>query len=407
MSQATSQTVKWAFVAAGALAAVWPTYEFALVQSVRSANPELALSHSPGDGVALSKLVNRKIEKEGEYAASAEDTRIALRSLVLTPLSRSSLRIIGMNADLTGDSARAATAMKLSDRVSRRDAFAQVWLLEKAAAQNDFDAVLLHYHAALAVTPGLGEVLRPILVSAVQFPEIRAAIMPYLRSNASWTPGFLAQASNDASTTDLLDMISPVARWLSDEEYEEGISRLVYRLAADGEWSEAMSLAQSTWGDFDVEKFETPSTSTVTTDERLGRLAWSLTRSGGINARVNQDGFLDVSMDPLSRGTVVNRSLPVKGAGEYTFTQRVKFTGGGERARINWRADCISSAERPSERVWDQAIPTRAEATTYRSTINLPADCNLLTLTLSGTGPESQPPSNFSITQMEFARSVR
>ena len=312
-----------------------------------------------------------------------------------------------MNAELTGDAERARAAMNLSDRISRRDTMAQAWLLEKTLARNEFEAALQHYHAALSVRPELGPVLHPVLVTAVQYPEVRSAIRPYLVSDASWAPSFLGKASEDAAPGDLLDTILPVARWLGTEPYYDSIGRLARRLAAGGRWDDAMELAETTWGDFSAQEFASPSPSKATTDKRLGLLAWSLTTSKGINARVTQDGVLDVSMDPLSRGTIAYRELPARGGGTYSLTQRVKFFGSGEMARISWHANCLASADRPGNRVWSQSIPSRSEATTYRSNVSIPPDCNLLALTLSGTGPESQRQSNFNITQLEFARSAR
>lgn len=401
------QTVRYAVAAVASLAAAWPAFEFALVSTLRVTDPASALEWRPGDGPALAKLVNRRIEKDRTYKANAEDTRTALRSLIATPLDRSSLRIIGLNAELNGDRARARSAMQLSDRVSRRDSLAQVWLLERAAERDDFEGFLAHYHAALSVTPELGEVLRPILVSAVKYPQVREAAQPYLRNNAPWAPAFLAKAAVDAEPGDAFDMTLPVARWLSGKQYQAAIAQMAFRLAANGRPGDALKLAEATWGDFDAKAFTSPAPNRVTTDERLGRLAWSLANGGGISVRTNDEGQLNVSIDPLARGSLASRDFPVQGGSDYTLTQRVKFSGRAERVRIAWRADCVAAADEPARRVWDQPIPPRSEATTYRSTISVPAGCNLVTLTLSGTGPESQPPANLSLEQIEFARSAR
>ena len=402
-----AKLAKFLLIGAASLALAWPAYDFALFSTLRVANPEVALRLSPSDSVALAKVVSLRIKEEQRYDADPDDTRAALRSLSATPLSRSSLRIVGMNAGLAGDSDRAAAAMGLSSRVSRRDTLAQAWLLERSLERNDFEAALQHYHAALSVRPELDQVLNPVLVTTVQYPEIRTAIRPYLVSNARWAPSFLNRASEDADATTLFEMISPVARWLGSEPYYHSMGRIAYRLAADGKWDDAMELAETTWGDFSAQEFAALPPSRITTDKRLGRLAWALTTGQGINARVNQDGTMDVSMDPLSRGTIAVREVAVAGGGQYSFIQRVKFFGSGEMARINWRAECVSSADEKSRPVWKQTVPSRSDAMTYRSAINVPVDCNLLSLTLSGTGPESQRQSTFRIMQVEFAKAAK
>ena len=392
-------------VGAFAIAASWQSYQYALISTLRVKSPELALSISPSDSGALARVVTHKIKADGRYQGSSEDVRAAIASLKSTPLSRSSLRIIGANAEIEGHEERAMHAMKLSHSVSRRDTLAQVWLLEKAAQRQDFKTFLTHYHAALSVEPEFGNSLNPVFATAVEYPELHQVIRQYLRSNANWTAAFLSVASEKANPKDLFEMVLPVTRWLSNEKYEYAISRTANRLAADGDWEDAMVLAESTWSDFDAQDFSKHAPSRASVDQRLGRLAWTFVSDNGIRARLSQDGLIEVSINPLSRGVVLFRDLPINASGEYTFSYRVKYLGGGEKARISWSAHCVNSAEDPRKQIWDQAIPTRAEPTIFRSTIDVPSNCKLLTLTLFGTGPESHPPSNLSMNQIEFRRS--
>ena len=111
-----------------------------------------------------------------------------------------------MNADAADIQSWAA--MALSSRTSRRDTLAQIWLLEKAAEQNDFDALLTHYDAAVTVTPELASVIHPILVATLKYETARSALKPYIRRSARWMPGFLNIASRDAAVGDLVDLLS-------------------------------------------------------------------------------------------------------------------------------------------------------------------------------------------------------
>ena len=156
-----------------------------------------------------------------------------------------------MNESLAGDAQKAFAAMSLASKVSRRDTTAQVWLLERAAADNDFEAILRHYDAAMSVTPELGPVLQPVMVDALQYQDVRDAMVGYVNRQARWMPGFLNLASREAALEDVIDLTAPIAVALSAEEYEKSIARIIYRAAQDGDWEGAMDYAEAVWADFE------------------------------------------------------------------------------------------------------------------------------------------------------------
>ena len=396
--------VKSAAVAGLSLAAAWQAYAFAIVPNLRLSSPELALAHRPHDAASLSKRVGAKIKEAGAYVSAPSDASEAVRSLVFTPLSRSSLRIIGMDAAQRGEADAARSAITLSHRLSRRDPWTEIWLLEQAARKDDFDGILTHYNAALSVNPELAPVLNPILVTATASPQVRLPLKEYLRGNAPWVPGYLAAASRDANIDDLVEMVMPVAHHLRGEPFTPALSAIVYRLAANGRWDEAMRVADATWTDFDAPKFAQMALSDASTDLRLGQLAWSLGSEQGVASSLTRDGGLEARLSPLARGTIASRDMRLSGPGQYAFTQRVDFGGSWQGARLRWSADCVPASGAPPERVWDQTLPVASKATTYRSTVSVPGGCNLLRLTLSGTGPEGQSEALFSVGDLAFTK---
>lgn len=404
MSTSKPGLVKSALIAGLSLAGAWQAYAFALVPNLRLSSPDLALAYRPYDAVSLSKRVNVKAREAGGYVADPADAADAIRSLIGTPLSRSSLRIIGMDAAQRGEANVALSAMALSHRVSRRDAWTEVWLLEQAAREQDYEKILTHYNAALTVNPELAPVLNPILVAATTFPQVRLPLKQYLRANASWTSGYLAAASKDAELNDLLDLVLPISHHLRDDTFTPAISTIVYRLAEGGRWDEAMRLADATWNDFDAADFARFEPGSSSSDERLGRLAWRLSSEQGLVSTLTQDGGIDVILSPLARGTIASRDIRIPSPGPYALTQRVEFRGRWQSTRIRWLGECISGPEAPTKRVWGQTIPSASKATTYRSTIPVPEGCNLLRLSLVGTGPDGQSEASLSVEGLEFAR---
>lgn len=386
------------------LAVAWQAYAFALVPNLRRSSPELALAYRPHDAASISKRVSARIKEAGAYASEPEDAANAVRSLIDTPLSRSSLRIIGMDAAELGKAGAARSAMILSHRLSRRDPWTEIWLLEQAAREDDFEGILTHYNAALAVNPELAPALNPILVEATVYPEVRLPLKKYLRTNASWTPGYLAAASKEADLDDLVDLVLPVSHHLRDEPFTPAISTILYRLAGNGRWDEAMRLADATWNDFDAAEFTKFAPGPASSDPRLGTLAWSFSSERGVSSTLTEDGGIDVSLSSLARGTIASRDIRIPVPGSYILTQRVELGGDGGSARIRWLAECISVSSGTAERVWEQTIPAASKATTYRSSISVPAGCNLLRLSLVGTGPEGQSEASLSVKNLEFGR---
>lgn len=392
---------KAATIALLTIFAAWQAYQFAFVVNLRMSDPQAALDRSPGDALALSSSVSRRIGEAGKYAASRQDVRDAMLSLTRNPLSRSSLRIIGANADMEGDGSRALEGMALSDRVSRRDTMAQVWLLERAAARNDAGDVMRHYDAAVSVTPQLGPLLHPILVGEMGDVRLRNAIAPYAQREARWMPGFLDRASRDADIDDLISVVEPAGRSLSGEEFEASVARSIFRVAQAGEWDRAMSVAEAVWSNFDAAEFGEAAFNDATADKRLGSLAWHVADGDGIEGRIGQGGGVEVLLRPLSRGQIARRTFPVIGGKAYELLQRVSFDGEGG-ARIAWRGECVRADNSGAIRVWDQTIPASGKAATYRSSITLPSECTMLSLTLDGSGPDGQRSAQVSITEFAF-----
>ncbi|WP_435419197.1 hypothetical protein WAB17_06485 [Parerythrobacter aurantius] len=383
-------------------ACAWQAYRFALLPNLRLSQPAVALAQYPDDASALSRDINNRIGKTGKYATTPEDRQAAVRSLVDTPLSRSSLRIIGMDKAMRGSVADARTALGLSNRISRRDSWAQIWLLENAARQDDSEAILNHYNAALAVTPELAPVLNPILVKASSDREVRAALRPYLSRDAAWAPGFLALAAKDGRLDDVMAIARPVTRQLGTDPYKPAVAQILLRLAAAGEWPEAMELARSVWDDFDSAAFADVSPSAASADERLGPLAWQFGDTDGIDATFAAGKTIEALLSPLARGTVATRSVPVTPGQSYQLRHRTQFERGSEGVRISWRADCLDAAGAASAAVWQEAVPVGFGPSVFERGFTAPAGCNLLSLTLSATGPDGQTASVVRITNLEM-----
>lgn len=398
--------VRLVVVAAATAVVAWQAYAFALVPNLRLSDPALALSRDPYDAATLSKQITIKSQKARAYVTSSEDSRDAAKSLIKAPLSRASLRIIGMEAAARKDIASAEEAIQLSNRISRRDSWAQIWLVEQAARNNDFDAILSHLNAALLVTPELSPVLNPILVQATVYPEVRDAVRPFLRGNAAWTPTFLNDAAKSAKLTDIYDIVEPVTRSLAADEYGPALAHLIFRLASEGRWDDAMRIAEASWKDFNPSEFGKAPPSDATSDKRLGRLAWTYAESNGISSSVGAGGSLLADLAPLSRGTIAERAFPVRAASGYTLTHRIRFERSARASRLEWSARCLTSVTEDGSVFWQETLPDGSGIHSFRATFAVPATCNLVALSLAGSGPDGQSSTAFEVTDLMLEQDI-
>jgi hypothetical protein len=384
--------------------AAFKAYDFSRFAYVRYADPVSAQEERPTDAAALSGWLDTRIGNDQQFLPGQKDAALARQSLVERPLSRASLRIMALAADARGEIAFADTAMRLSERVSRRDSLAQLWLIERAVQKDDLKSAVAHYHAALSVQPGLGKILLPVLANALAFPEVREEIRPYLEQRASWAPSLIQAAVDQAPTADLIDLMMPVAGILSDDQYTAANTRLIARLASEGKADLAWDYAQKLWPDFDRERFAKFSWNENNTDDQLGSLAWTLAHDSKITADLNAGSSLAISLSPLALGLIARRDVMVEPGASYQLTQRLAFDAGTPKGQIRWNGECVA-ADGTIVPAWEQNIPSASSATsTYRFAVRVPAGCRLMRISLSGTGPDSQLASTLKISDIAFAQ---
>ena len=137
-------------------------------------SPEVALRIAPFNAAALAISADRLIATDPIGKASA-GAQLAERSLRTQALGASAVRILGYGAEVDRHPARAEALIKLSQRVSRRDLGAQLWLIERAVGTGDVPEALRHYDIALRTTDKTAQLLYPILTSAL---DEQAVMLP-------------------------------------------------------------------------------------------------------------------------------------------------------------------------------------------------------------------------------------
>ena len=203
----------------GLLGVVGAWFAFALAVSgvARVKAPVAALAVMPGESVALASRADQLFFAMPQNPPP-EVKRLALKALESQPINPKALRILGYMEDAGGNSGKAETYIRMAAKLSRREPGAQLWLIEAAARQGDIRQTLVHYDIALRTKPDTQTILFSRLVGAIEDPEIRAALKPYIRSDNGWGPSFLSFAINNSKDLPVLASLILETGGLSDPE---------------------------------------------------------------------------------------------------------------------------------------------------------------------------------------------
>jgi hypothetical protein len=160
---------------------------------LRSGSPDTALRVAPWDAYALARAADRRATVTAPDSATAFRPigDMARRAVTRDPTIATAWRTLGLVRAVSGDQQQAAALMGAAERISRRDLPTQLWLIEAAVNRNDIHGALVHYDTAMRTKPSSTGLLIPIMVGALDTPDVRPAIARLLAANPPWAGDFL------------------------------------------------------------------------------------------------------------------------------------------------------------------------------------------------------------------------
>lgn len=374
----------------------------AWIAFARGSDPKAVLRVRPSDPVALARVIDQRGQGgEAIVVTPAEEKRARL-ALARAPLSRTSLRLVGLAAAAREDIAAADDAMAFADRVSRRDLPTQFWLIERSVQKGDIPAALAHYHAVLSVSPRSRTLLFPILTAAIDQPTIRQALSPYIVRQTNWSVALLGTAAGTGNPRNVVLLLLPIASHLRDQSFRVTNALLVSRLIQTGDTPLARLFVRSVWPSLSRTVFTNFRVSDNTTDERLGAFAWRFGATTGIVAHPVGDGGIDINADTLADGVAASRIMPIAGGRSYLFSQRVRSNGATAMAATRWQGFCLSGDGNRTP-IWSHTSATDAAGATDRAGIDVPAGCSAVEFVLSASGGDAQGGAGATIDALELS----
>jgi hypothetical protein len=369
---------------------------------LRKADPKVAYSADPSDGLAAVNAFAAELKNNPQFIISGRDADAAGASFVSRPLNASLLSFYGLRAASIGQSGFANAVIASADTVSRRDAISQLWMIEQKSGTGDVKGAVAHYNALLSVHPAMQATFLPVLVSAVAYPEVSAAIRPYLSPDTSWSAPFLDMASQRAEVGQYLDLVEPIASRLRGDGYAVSNARIIYRMLQSGLTGDTWKLFSAVAPNVDADAFRAFAPSSANLDQKWLPLSWTLGQSGDISASVDGDGIIDVTVAPTARGLIASRDVAVMPSSTYVLGHRSIYEPGSPRASLRWSVYC--SVQNGPQLIVDRFVPATATSKLVQLSVEVPKNCNLVRVELSALGSEGQLSSMIKITDLAFAK---
>jgi hypothetical protein len=374
----------------------------ALQSHSREVDPEAAYSADPSDGLAAVNAFAAELTTNPQFIISSRDADAARASLVRHPLNATLLSFYGLRAASIGQSRLANALMASADTVSRRDTFSQLWMIEQKSGADDVKGAVSHYNALLSVHPAMQATFLPVLVSAVAYPEVRAAIRPYLTPETRWSAPFLDLASQRAEVGQYQDLVEPIASRISGDQYAASNARIIYRMLQSGLAGDAWKLFSLVAPDVDVAAFRTFAPGGANLDPKWLPLSWVLGQSEAISASLDGGGTIDVTAAPTARGLIASRDVAVIPSSTYVLGHRSIYEPGSPRASLRWSVYCV--AQNGAQLIVDRFVPADANTKLVQLSVQVPGNCNLVRVELSTLGSEGQLNSMVRITDLTLAK---
>ena len=389
---------------AATLPLAWLAFANAVVGVARAGNPEMALRFNPTDPAALANAAGLALARPGG-GGEARAEALARRSLEGQALNPHALSVLGFVEEARGNRDRARAYMRMAERLSRRDTGAQFWLIEDRIRQGDVAGAVAHYDVVMRASLPNRTLLFPILAEAMASPEIRRALVPYVRGNAPWLLHFMSSAvqagPNPQFIAATILQSGGLPRGASAAEIE---GRLLARLAQEGYFADLARFARSLPG-VDRAVLTSADLSAATVEVPYAAIGWQRTQDAAISTTViapaaGPERSIGVFVAAGGQGLVA-RKLLLLAPGRYMLSSRAAPIRGDRGAGLRFELQCRKAAG--SETIWRSAILAPVDAV-RRMEVTIPAGCDAFSLDLIAASGAAAQDAEFVVKSIELRR---
>jgi len=350
-----------------------------MAAAVRGRDPAQAHRLAIGDGRFTALLASTLSNGQASTADRHRADELASTALRQDATAVQAVAVLGITAQLRGDTRSARRLFAYAQRLSRRDLTTQLWAIEDAVARGDIPSALRHYDIALRTSRSAPELLFPVLATATEEASVRDALIKTLARKPGWGTAFAEYAAGSGpphATAQLFGGLRRMGVPVPPYGQAAVVSRL---LAADDlktAWSYYASLRKGADRRFSRDPSFTAALESPTafdwTPLSEGGVVTSLQRGSG-----NDGGAFQFSV-PTSIGGPLLQQLQFLPSGTYRLEGRASDIDPATDSLPYWQLNCGYGRELGR-------IEIRASSegrSIFRGDYQVPADCPMQLLVL-------------------------
>lgn len=217
------------------------TVAFSMAQVLVKHDPALAYRLAPYDGRMTAAFATSLTGINATPKDRARADSLAKRALQQDSIAASAWATLGVNAEIQGNKTMARGYFAQAQKLSRRELRTQLFMIENAVQREDIAGALHQYDMTLRVFPHIGDILYPVLSSAISDPVIRRELVKTLARRPSWADNFLIFAAGDGfdpkSTSSLLTDLQRVKVAAPEIAQASVVNKLIAEGLLDAAWS--------------------------------------------------------------------------------------------------------------------------------------------------------------------------
>ena len=332
-------------LAFGALVLGYFSTAHSLANVIAKVDPATAYAIAPGNGVIAAKYAQEAFTIAPTMEANSKPADLARRALLADPTAVEALTVLGFQAQLRGEVARADRIFSYSTALSRRELRPRIWAIEKAVDRGDVADALRNYDIALRTSNSAARDLYPTLAAALSEPRIRADLLTILANDPVWGDGFLAYAATSGVEPEGAVALFREGRKVGLEVDDDLSFALVNVLVSQNKFENAWAYYKSFRPQAQRNRSRDPGFAMQADDGaafdwRVGHDA----RLGAAILRNGKGGLLDFAVPPSTGGQLV-RQTQLLPAGKYRLVGRSSGLDQPRTSRPYWVLTCSDGRE--------------------------------------------------------------
>jgi hypothetical protein len=255
------------------------------------------------------------------------------------PLASAALRLGGWSAVRQGREAEALGRIRMIERITRRDAIVQFWLIEDAVRRDDVVGALRRYDAVMRTQADLRDPLLTKLADQLTAEPVRSALAKYADARSPWFPKLLQLAGRTRRAKEAAALLAELPALPDTVPYRSGYGAIVAALAEENRFTALREVYPKLpgAGAGSLTDVGLPGAAPF---EGYAPLRWNLASGAERGATAEADA-LAVRAAPFGKGLVASRLVlpPQNGPAAFSWTVEVDGRGSSD-ARAHWVIEC-------------------------------------------------------------------